>query len=112
MGVPLNSPRMARGRYRPQLQAPRSENTALGPSPRWQGSTAWGLRKAHSCLAGRQATDPASGSTCGGAGDSQAEHRWMDKTKGKRKATEGQAIHTPLSEDEETGSEFGGSPQT
>lgn len=112
MGVPLNSPRMARGRYRPQLQAPRSENTALGPSPRWQGSTAWGLRKAHSCLAGRQATDPGSGSTCGGAGDSQAEHRWMDKTKGKRKATEGQAIHTPLSEDEETGSEFGGSPQT
>ena len=28
----------------------------------------WGLGKAHSCLAGRQATDPGAGSTCGGAG--------------------------------------------
>lgn len=37
-----------------------------------------------------------------GCGGSWAEHRWMDKNKGKRKATEGQAIHTPISEDEET----------
>ena len=55
-GRPSEQPRASRGRCRPQLQAPRSENT-LGPSPRRQGSTVWGSeRPTPASLAGKPRT--------------------------------------------------------
>ena len=69
----------------------------------------WELEKAHSCLTvGVWGAASLSGRPWPrrwehlGCGGSRAEHRWMGRTEGKRKATEGQAIRIPISEDEET----------